>query len=386
MSAAVHGQRPFSISSGPFLDVLRRLRMTRPDRMPRATLLVAIAWLPLVIGGIIEVMLGHAPSALLYDLSVHARLLIAIPLLVQANHLLDQRCESAVSQLYRGDFADKAQLDRIVDRAERLRSSRLVELGIAAVVVLGGQAVAWGLVAKTGLFWGATSAGGVSFTRVWYAMVALPIAQFLYFDWLWQWAIWSYLVIRVSRLHLATIATHPDNAAGLGFLDEPLSAFGGFVLACSTMMAGAWATQVVESHVSPQTFLPHFLLFLVTVGVIACVPLCFYIPKLYRTRHRDGRKYNELALDYVRGFHRKWVDGHHRDQTLQGNPDVRSLNDMIAAVDHVKHCRLVPFSARSIFEIWVAAALPMIPLATAVVPLNELIKKLADALLAGLPV
>jgi hypothetical protein len=87
----------------------------------------------------------------------------------------------------------------------------------------------------------------------------------------------------------------------------------------------------------------------------------------------------------MRDFHHKWID-RTTDEAILGSSDVQSLNDMIGSVSHVGRMRLLPFGPRSLVLIWVAAVLPMIPLAASAIPLNELIKKIGEALLAGLPV
>lgn len=367
-------ERAFSIADGPFQRLLRRAHLSRP------ILLVAIAWVPLFVGAVLE----HSP--LLYDFSVHARLLFAIPLIIGADRMLEARCAAAVGQLYRGRFASRSRVELIIDRAEQLRDSPIPDLVIAFVVVTAGQLLVWGLGNRTGLFTGGETATGVSFARIWYATVGLPIVQFLYLDWLWQWAIWTYVLVSVARLPLATIATHPDEAGGIGFLAEPLSAFATFVVAVSVITAAAWATQIVEHGASPTDFTTRFVVLLVAALVIGCGPLCLYSGKLYRARFRDGRAYNELALDFVRGFHRNWVETAREAEDLQGSAEVRTLNEMIEAVSHVDRVRLVPFRLRAVAVIALAAIAPMIPLAAMTVPPDELVKKLGDALLAGLPV
>lgn len=366
-------ERSFSIADRPFQRLLRRAHLTQP------ILLVAIAYLPLLVGALFE------RSPILGDLSVHARLLVAIPLLVGADRMLETRCAAAVGQLYRGRFASRSRVELIIDRAEQLRDSAIPELVIAFVVIAAGQVMVWGLANRTGLFSGDVTAHGVSFARIWYATVALPIVQFLYLDWLWQWAIWTYVVVSVARLPLATIATHPDEAAGIGFLAEPLAAFAVFVLAVSVITAAAWGTQIVERGATPTEFAVPFAVIVVAALVIGCGPLCLYAGKLYRARFRDGRAYNELALDFVRGFHHNWIETPRTADDLQGHPDVRSLNEMIEAVGHVDRVRIVPFRARAVVMIALAAIAPILPLAAMTLPPSELVKKLGDALLAGLP-
>jgi hypothetical protein len=279
----------FSITEGPYLSVLRRLHLTHRDRRPRALVIAAIAWVPFLVGGLVNLAVGRRPPPILWDLSVHARLLVVLPLLVQASRLLQVRCASAVAQLYAGDFGEPAKLDRIVGGALRLRQSRVVELLILVAVVVEGQLLLWHHGGRSGLFSGVTAPGDLSAARIWHDSVALPLTLFFYLSWLWEWALWSYVVIRVSRLSLPLIGTHPDNAGGIGFLDEPLAAFTFFVLAVSATVASAWGAQVLETGAEPHAFVAPFAGILVIFAIIAFGPLCLYVPKLYHVRHRDRR-------------------------------------------------------------------------------------------------
>lgn len=376
---------PFSITQGPFLRLLRRLHLTRPDGSARAWPLVVVAWGPLMLGAGVCVTLGHPVAPIVEDISVHTRLLIGIPLLIHAERILEQRCRSAVDQLYAGRFADRAVVDRILDRARRLRDSRPVVLALAALALLGSQALLWGFPGLTGPFAGITGPGELSFTRLWYVSVAWPIAQLLILRWLWHWVIWSYVTVRLSRLPLATIATHPDRAAGIGFLAEPINGFAGFVFALSALMASGWLMQVLRHHAPLQGFVPEFVAFVVLAAILACGPLLLFIGMLYRARHREIDRYNGLALDYVRAFHRKWIEDRSDRDELLGTPDLQSLNDLCGAYANLDGARLVPLGPRPLVSLLIAAVVPMLPLVAATMPLNELIKQLVHVLLGTLP-
>lgn len=379
--------RAFSITHGPSPRVLRRMHVTRADDTPRAWILVVITWVPLAIAGLVHLALGDRPPPILLDLSVHARLLIGIPLLLEAERLLDLRCRGAVNQLYRGRLAEPGALDRILDRAVRLRDSRAVALGMIVLAVGGGQAVLWGVFGPTGVFAGITKEeiGSITFARFWNATVAWPIVQILILRWVWHWAIWSYVVARLSRLPLATIATHPDHAAGLGCLAGPISAFASFALAITTMIAAAWGTKILHGHATMESFLAPFVVLLVLLVALACGPLLLFAPALYRARHRELEQYNFLALDHVRRFHRKWIESRPEGEDLVSTPDVSALNDLCGSYASLVQVRLVPFGPRQIITVWVAAAIPMVPIVATAVPLSELMQRLGGALLGGLP-
>lgn len=382
LDRGIEGQR-FSTAGGPFLQLVRRLHLTWVDGSPMAWVLVAITWAPLCAGALLRMAFGLRPAPILFDLSVHTRLLIVIPLVIQAERLLDRRCADAIGQLYRGKFADQASIDRITHRAARLRDSWRVELAIFALALVAGQVVFWGHVGSTGLFSGVSGAGSTSFAHLWYATIAFPIAQFLIVRWLWHWVVWSYVVVRLSRLRLATLATHPDHAGGIGFLATPISAFSGFVIAFAAMIASAWGTKILDGHATLQTYVPSFVAFLALAVVVACAPLVAFAGMLYRLRHRDIARYNGLALDYVRDFDRRWIED--RTEPLLGTPDIQSMADLANTYDQLVKIRLVPIGPRAIAGLWTAAVIPMIPLILTAMPLTELMRHVGGALLGGLP-
>jgi hypothetical protein len=377
---------PFSITQGPLLRMLRRLHLTRADNSARPWPLVALAWGPLMVGALLRVASGRPVAPILWDISVHTRLLIGIPLLIHGERVLEQRCRSAIDQLYAGQFADRVVVDRIIGRARRLRESRPIAIVLAALAVLGGQALLWGFSNLSGPFAGGAESGELSFGRLWYVFVAWPIAQILVLRWLWHWSIWSYVTVRLSRLPLATIATHPDRAAGIGFLSEPINGFSGFVLALSVLLASGWLMQVLHRHIPLQAFVPQFIAFVVLAAILSCGPLLLFIGMLYRARHREIDRYNGLALDYVRAFHRKWIEQRSDREEILGTSDLQSLNDLCGAYEHLESARLVPFSPRTLVGLLIAAVVPMLPLVAATMPLDELLKQLVHVLLGTLPV
>ncbi len=376
--------RDFSVSRDPFAPIAQRLRLARDGGKLRASWLVAITWLPLCVGALLRVIVEGRPAPILYDISVHTRLLIAIPLLVLAERVLEDRCRSCVTQLYNGAFCERDVLERIVDRAERLRDSRLAELVILAGALFAGQAALWGLIGSTGLVSGVEDAGGLSFARLWYASVGLPTVLFLGARWLWHWLIWSYVVIHLSRQELATIATHPDHAGGIGFLDNPLTAVWLFVLAVSAMMASAWGTHMIAGRAALAAFVPTFVAFMLVAGLLAVGPLVLFIGIMYRTRYRATRPYRGFALRYVRAFHDKWIAGHAPTGELLGTADIQALNDLGGAFESLLRIRLVPFSVRALAGVWLAAIIPVVPLVISTMPVEELLRSIGDKMVGGL--
>jgi hypothetical protein len=374
----------FFLAESPCQRVLRRLHLIGPNGRPRAWTIALIAWVPLCIGGVIDLITHGRLSPILLDISTHTRFLIAIPILFTAEHTLALRARASSGQLYHGRFAPHAMLDRILEDAERARDSRIVELIFFVAAFGWGQLVLWSMFGATGLFSGVEDAQ-MSFTRFWYAAVALPIPLFLGLRWLWHWAIWQSIVVRASRLPLKAIATHPDRGGGLGFLSTPISSFGGFTFAISSVLAGAWLTQIIAGNATMQTFIPSFLVFVVAAELLACGAMLAYVDLLYSTRHREIGAYTRLGLEFVRAFDRRWVGQLRTANELVGTPDYQSLNDLGGSYATLLSCRLVPMGPRPAFSVWMAAAIPMLPLVATTMPLAELLSTIGRALLGGVP-
>lgn len=376
--------RSFSINQGgPFAGLIARLHLVQPSGLVRIWWIVGVSWVPMMLGTIVRLLVGAQPDPLILDISVHARLLAGLPLLLVASHLLEPQCRGAVHQLYVAKIAGPAEADAIIDRAEQLRDAVWVEVVVAAVALTLGQLALWGVTGPTGLVPGHPHAIW-SFSRVWYTTLALPLVQFLALRWLWRWVVWNYIVARLSRLPLATTATHPDYAAGLSFLSWPLGGFTWFVAADASVFAGAWGTQLLNHRATVPSLLPTMILLLVGAAIVGCGPLLLLSGHVYRARRRDLAAYGLFTLEYVRQFRAKWIEGH-PSELLLGTPDIQSLNDLGSAFQVIVSTKVYVFSMARLKNIFLAVLIPMLPLTATLMPLESMIQRLTSAALGGLP-
>ena len=300
--------RTFSLNDGgPWYRTLRRLHLIDPYGRVRARWFVAVAWLPIAASEAVRLAAGLTPDPTLLDISMHVRLLVAVPMLLLAERLVESGCRSAIHSVHEAQLADTTAIDRLVTRGEHLRDAALPELvlGFAAIAI--GQLTLWGATGAAGVFHGET-AGGLGFARVWYGVVALPLAQFVMLRWLWRWAIWGYMLARLARMRLVLLATHPDRAAGLAALARPVSGYSGFAFAIGAVLAGAWGTQILVGRASTQTHVPALLVFLLLILAIGVGPLLLFCGHQYRVRRRTLAQYGDFASGYVRGFHERWIE------------------------------------------------------------------------------
>ncbi len=151
------------------------------------------------------------------------------------------------------------------------------------------------------------------------------------------------------------------------------------------MLSAAWLTQILAHRMTAPSALPTLLVFLVSMFVIGYGPLLFFTPHLYKTQRKALNVYGPLALEYMRGFHRKWIE--RRSETteeLVGNSDIQSMADMGNAFNVVLQTRIFIFGKKKLIELWLAAVVPMLPLVATVIPVTEVFKRLGNTLVGGL--
>ena len=91
-ATVVEGEREFSIMrGGPFLDILHTLRLIDRDGHVRWVLLVALVWGPMIVAAMLRGVRGRPIDVVIFDPTVHVRLLLSIPLLLLAERLLEAR-------------------------------------------------------------------------------------------------------------------------------------------------------------------------------------------------------------------------------------------------------------------------------------------------------
>jgi hypothetical protein len=130
------------VLGGPLYQLLRRTHLTGDTLQllrRRMIVLTLLAWAPLLALSVAE---GHAWGGsvavpFLYDVEMHIRLLLALPLLVVAETVVHQRMRPVVRQfLDRGLIPDaaRATFDGAIASAMRLRNSIAAEVLLIALV------------------------------------------------------------------------------------------------------------------------------------------------------------------------------------------------------------------------------------------------------------
>ncbi len=376
------------VLGGPLYQLFRRTRIAG-DTMQllhrRLAVLTLLAWLPLLLLSVAE---GHAWGTsvkvpFLYDIEMHVRLLLAMPLLIMAELVVHMRMRPVVRQFVERGLVpgpSRAKFDAVVASAARLRNSITAEVLLIALVYVVGVGLIWRTQMAIGVAsWYGEPVGGrlqPSLAGWWMGCVSLPLFQFLLLRWYFRLFIWGRFLWQVSRIELSLTPTHPDRCGGVGFLSSVINAFSPVLFAQGTLLAGTLANRIFYAGAT----LPEFeveVIGLVAVMVFAIIgPLMAFAPKLAALK-RDGlREYGTLAQRYAREFEHKWLRGGAEDEPLMGSADIQSLADLGNSFTVVSEMRPVPFTLRTVLQLAVVTVLPVVPLLLTMISMKELLERL----------
>jgi hypothetical protein len=389
------GLGPLSlVAGGPLYRTLRLTRLCGDELQwttRRMVLLALLAWVPLLLLSSLDGRAWGGAVALTFlrDLEVHAKLLIAIPLLVAAEVTAHRRISPIVHGfLELGLVPDdqRPRFDAAIASATRMRNSVVAEVMLLAFVYAVGILVVWRTQSALEIssWYADTSSGRLILSPAgwWATIVSLPLAQFLLVRWYYRLFIWGRFLWRVSRLDLALRPTHPDGVAGLHFLGTSHRAFTTLLLAQGAVLAGMIASRIFYNDANLMSFKVE-LLGMVAVMVLAILgPLLAFTPLLRRIRRRGMEEYGLLGQAYSSTFEDKWLrGGASRDEPLLGSADIQSLSDLRSGFQVIKGIGLAPFSIRHVLSMAFTTLLPVTPLLLTVFSAEQLIDRVLKTLL-----
>ncbi len=376
------------ILGGPLFQLLRRAHLCGDVAelvWRRVIALALIAWLPLLILSITE---GHAwgdsvKVPFLFDVDVHARFLLALPLLVMAELVVHRRMRLVVGTFVKRSLvpADaRWRFDAAIAAAIRLRNSVLAEVLLIALVYGVGVLFIWRTNAAMDLptWYGMGLTGKLQPTLAgwWLGCVSLPLIQFILLRWYFRLLIWTRFLWHVSRIDLRLVAIHPDRAGGLGFLSTITYAFAPLLAGQGVLLAGVMANKIFYAGAKLTDFKLELLAMVIMMLFFVLAPLLVFTPRLARTKRLGLVEYGGLAQRYVREFDQKWLRGGAPvEEPLVGSADLQSLADLGNSFEIVKGMKPVPFGKETLLQLAVISLAPVAPLVLTMIPLGELLDR-----------
>jgi hypothetical protein len=383
LAEAKAAARHFSIAvGGPVYDFLLRIGLIRrglPNVRPRILAFVVLTWLPLLVLSLKDGLAldDKVIIPLLLDFSTYGRLLLALPLLLIAEVVIDPGIRSAVEEFVEEGIVPEKELpafEAVLHRVQGWRDSAVPELILLALaffpVFLFQHEWKPGIVST----WHSTATG---FTTAgwWYVAFSAPLFRFILYRWIFRYFIWGLLLFRISRLRLRLLPTHPDRLAGLEFLSRVQARFGILLCALGCAFAGNVANRVIHEGSSLTSFkvlVPVFLVLSVIVGVC---PLVLWSPRMARVRRNGLEEYGRLGSRYTDAFDRKWV--HFTEppsEQLLGTADIQSLADLGNSYEVIAEMSIMPITKKLAVQLAALAALPLLPVAIYATPTATLVK------------
>ncbi len=390
----LHHPPDFSlVLGGPLFQLLRRAHLSDDALLlvrQRVIVIVLLAWLPLLLLSALEGNLwgGSTVVPFLFDIEVHIRFLVALPLLILAEIVVHRRMRPLLQQFLERNLIPENAMTRFesaIASAFRLRNSVLAEVLLIALVYGFGVLIVWRHYSAldTATWYATPSVAGsqLSLAGIWFGYVSLPIFQFLLCRWYFRLFIWAHFLWQVSRIELSLVPTHPDRLGGLSFVSGQVYAFTVLAVAHGALLAGNLANRILFLGAALTQFKAEIAVMLIFLMCIILGPLLFFVPQLAQAKRTGSREYGVLAERYVREFDSKWLrGGAPAGEPLVGSSDIQSLADLGSSFQVVREMRIVPIKRDDVLRLVVATLLPIVPLALTMMSLEELLKTLFGVL------
>ena len=350
-----------------------------PSR-PAGPALDCLTWgILLVLSALQGLAIGSAVKVpFLHDFAAYARFLVAIPMLILAEGLIGREMSAVAAHFLPSGLiseSDRPKYEAALERGRRMRDSTLAEVVMLVLAVLSALLVLHEFPLPFSTWRSLVSEAGHTRTLAgwWYLVVGAVLFQFLVWRWLWRLAIWYGFLWRMSRLDLRLIATHPDRAAGLGFVGDAQRFFWIIVSAFAFTTAGVLADEIVYGGVPLASYWFAMAGYVALVLIVFLLPLTMFSAQMSRAKTRSMHDYSAFAVLHNRLFDEKWVQGRHgKDEVPLGAPEISSLADLAGASDVLYRMRPVPFDPRDALALALAALIPMTPLVLTMFPPGQI--------------
>lgn len=350
-----------------------------PNAAVRLLLVVCIGWAPLAALVLLDVLSGR-PQVLptfISDVGVHARYAFAAPVLVLAHALCARRLGAIAHHFLVAGLLNEHDQRKLTAALEATRR-RVRSLWAEALVFIFTYLLAFTALRTEGealrqAAW--QTANGTDLTPAgwWHAMVSVPLLMLLLLGWAWRIANWAWFLGQVSRLDLHLIASHPDQAGGLGFLAQSVRAFAAVGVGLGGIVAGRFAYVYMHGLDSPFT---NGLMLGGTAGVVlllAVGPLAVFAMPLARAWRKGQMAYGRLANQIGLQLEDAWlVPPGPRPRPMLSEPDFSATTDLYQVAGNVNSMRFLPVDPRSIVILLGFTLAPFVPAAFVSMPAAEI--------------
>ena len=336
------------------LGTHRRLYLLR-----RSGVMILLTWVPVAVLAWRQHLYELALSPINYfaDFAAYIQFLLALPLFVAAERIVDVSTREAAEQFIScgvirpEDTAQVGEIHATIERARKAWWSDAVCIFFAYVFSLAilvpefgdNPLPSWhvqGDVHRRSL----TAAG------IWEFFIALPLLNYTWLRFIWKILIWCYYLYRVTRLKLGLYSTHPDLTGGLGFISETQGRFAIFILAyglSNIAAAVGYEIVVLNYDLSIMPVWGPLVGFAIGAPLLFTLPLFMFTKQLFRTKRRALAAYRARISEQSRRVESYWQDS---GQIHPAQEEIRELTELTTLgtlFQRIERMRVVPFDLRS---------------------------------------
>ncbi|MGB9433856.1 MAG: hypothetical protein WBQ89_16555 [Candidatus Acidiferrum sp.] len=383
---SARGSEVSLVRGGPFYRAQQAIGLIHPNQWNlgrRIAVAIVISWLPLFV--LTALLNFKGLDSLFRDYRVHGRLLIAVPVLLLGEVLMETRFRAVLSHIRQAGLLEEPDLeymDGVLATLLRSRDAYLSELAILVLVIIRIVASYKGLVDPTPWLARGTMDNLQLSTAGWYAvLVSAPIFDFLLGLSLWKWLLWVIYAFKLSRRKLKLVPTHPDQHGGVGFLSLTTAAFAPVAFAASTVIGATWRYDILHHGAHLMDFKLPTIALVIIVVFVALGPLIFLVPRLAVLRTEGILEYGILGQFHSRDFHEKWIlhRSGHEVEFLQA-PESSRLADYDRVYEKIEQLNPFPANKEDLIPLLLAVAIPAFPVIIAQIPIAIVLKDLFHAL------
>lgn len=351
---------------------------------------VAVTWMPLLVLTLIEgTALGDRVTiTFLADHIPHGRYLVALPLLLLMDRVVERRTSLALEQLRSSNLiadADEERFRHAVATVARAWRSRSVRWGLVAVTyVIAVSTFVWGrhLDLSSWMLEHERETTGLSLAGAWSLFVSTPLVRLLFLRALWKLTVWVWLLGRLSRLRLQIIPLHPDGRCGLRFLGETQLAFSPLIAALGVQLGCLIAVAVRFQEMRLAGFKLVAAAFVVFSLLLILGPLVVFTRQAWLAKERAQNDFGAWASLAARRMSAQLLESRREHLPEQlGTAEISSMTDASSLFDRVLATWPVPIDTRQVTIVLVAAIASILLPVLALLPLADIMQQLAKILL-----
>jgi hypothetical protein len=328
----------------------------------------------------------------LNDVAMHARFLVAVPVLILIRNAIDIK-STAVTKYMAESLLDAEERQKMLSVTlpgmRKLACSTWTEI-VLLLIILGSvlsivQSGVYGGLQGGETNWkftGMPLENVMSAAGKWAVFVSIPFFQFLLLQWIWRYIVWMMLLFHFARIPLKLLPTHADRCGGLGLLILAQKSFSSIFMAGSLVISGQLILHFMNTSEDMMMVQRVGIGYILLSVILLMLPLLFFVGKLVRTKQVGMLNLSRLGTDMSRAFESEWLNDKPLTNRIEDkHTDPSMTYDYASMYDNLQQLRVVPVTLRDIMGMVVTIALPFLPILFVYYSAAEVLEKIIGLLM-----